>query len=76
MDLPPTPTSSLQRAYRIAAKKLRYVYLGNVMGMEGSDSACPHCGAVLVRRSGYAVRIAELDGTRCGACGAQLNFRA
>jgi len=74
MDLPATPDSSLHLAYRTAVKKLRYVYLGNVTGMEGSDSVCPHCGATLIRRSGYAIRVDKLHGTRCGACGAALNF--
>ena len=76
MDLPPTPVSSLRLAYQAAEKKLHYVYLGNVMGMEGSDSVCPHCGAVLIHRSGYSIRMGELDGTRCGACGTELNFVA
>ena len=30
MTLPPTPVSTLKRAQRIAAKKLKHVYLGNV----------------------------------------------
>ena len=30
MKLPPTPRESLERAERIAKKKLKYVYLGNI----------------------------------------------
>lgn len=30
MDLPPTPVETLKKAYNIAKKKLKYVYLGNV----------------------------------------------
>ena len=30
MSLPPTPIETLRRAERIARKKLKYVYLGNV----------------------------------------------
>lgn len=30
MDLPPTPIETLKRAERIAKKKLKYVYLGNI----------------------------------------------
>ena len=74
MDLPPTPTASLRMAYQIGRQKLSYVYVGNVIGMEGSDSVCPACGAVLIQRSGYAIGVCELKGNRCGRCGAELNF--
>jgi len=76
MNLPPTPTASLRLAYRLGREKLHYVYLGNVVGMEGGDSICPHCGAVLVERLGYSVRIRELKGATCGRCGRQVNFVA
>ena len=74
LDLPPTPASSLERAYRIASEKLDYVYLGNVSGMQGSDTNCPQCGAVAVRRTGYSTRVVGLEGSSCKACGAALNF--
>lgn len=71
---PSTPEERLRAAYRIARKKLRYVYLGNVMLDEGQDSACPHCGALLVHRNGFRARILELAGDHCGKCGAKVNF--
>ena len=74
LDLPPTPASSLERAYRIASEKLNYVYLGNVSGMQGSDTNCPQCGAVAVRRTGCSTRVVGLEGSSCRACGAALNF--
>jgi len=74
MNLPPTPLASLSLAYKIATEKLNYVYLGNVVGMEGSNSTCPHCGAMLIERLGYSTRIRDLDGNRCAKCGAELNF--
>ena len=76
MTLPPTPMESLELAHRIAKAKLKYVYLGNVSGMDGSDTTCPECGAMLVRRSGYSIRIEKLKGTQCGSCGAKLYFVA
>jgi len=74
MTLPPTSLGSLDMAHEIARKRLDYVYLGNVVGMEGSDTTCPACGAVLVRRSGYATSVAALKGRTCGNCGAAVNF--
>ena len=76
MDRPATPSGSLELAHRLASEKLQFVYLGNVMGMAGSDSQCPHCGAALVRRTGYSISIDKLKGDSCAACGAKLNFVA
>lgn len=72
---PPTPVGTLQRAWEITSKYLKYVYLGNVYTKEGRDSACSSCGAVLVERLGYSIRVAGLtfDG-RCSKCHASNNF--
>jgi len=74
MTIPPTRAESLELAYNIAVKKLKWVYVGNVIGMVGSNSACPQCGAVLIRRRGYQIQIEALKGAKCGKCGAQLRF--
>lgn len=71
---PSTPQKRLRRAYEIAREKLNYVYLGNVIVEVGQDSNCPHCGAVLVERSGYATTIKSLKGPECGSCGNKVNF--
>jgi len=76
MTIPPTRAESLELAYNIAVKKLKWVYVGNVVGMVGSNSACPQCGAVLIRRQGYQIQIDALKGAKCGKCGAQLRFVA
>ena len=67
---PPTPVETLRRAYDLFRRHLDYVYLGNVMARDGSDTRCISCGATLIRRSGYDVRAVGLDGNRCRACGA------
>ena len=41
---------------------------------EGQDSICPHCGATLVKRTGYQVRLVSLSGTHCGSCRNELHF--
>jgi pyruvate formate lyase activating enzyme len=71
---PPTPLERLERAFEIASAKLHYVYLGNVHTDVGSDSHCPHCRALLVRRRGYDTHIENLAGDKCGECGQKLNF--
>jgi pyruvate formate lyase activating enzyme len=74
LNLPPTPESTLVRAYEKARKRLRYVYLGNV-ALEGtSDTHCYQCQALLVVRSGYRTRIVGLSGGKCRSCGARADF--
>ncbi len=68
LDLPATPLVTLEKAAEIARQRLRYVYLGNVAELEGSDTRCPECGTTVIRRRGYAVR-SLLRGRRCPACG-------
>ncbi len=74
--LPPTPVSTLEKAYRIGKEAgLKFVYLGNVLGHEYENTVCYSCGKVNVRRIGYQTTVVGLDGSRCKFCGAELNFR-
>jgi pyruvate formate lyase activating enzyme len=66
--IPPTPPSTLRRLADVARRHLNYVYLGNV-GMEEANTACPSCGATLVRRRGYSVSIDGIEAGRCRSCG-------
>ena len=77
-NLPPTPASTLIRARKIALDEgLRFVYIGNLRGTEGSHTRCPGCGALLIRRIGYHVEIRALDRDRgtCSRCGAVIPGR-
>ncbi len=71
---PPTDEDFLLEAFEIAKEKLSFVYLGNVLIPGTGDSMCPHCGALLVSRRGYFVKVHSLEGNRCGKCGNTLNF--
>ncbi len=65
--LPPTPVSTLRRAYDIGCDEgLRYVYMGNVPGDNTESTRCHKCDALLVHRFGF--RIAENRVTTEGAC--------
>jgi pyruvate formate lyase activating enzyme len=64
---PTTQLSTLQRLQEIAGKKLHYVYLGNVRGE--SSSYCANCGALLVQRFGYSVKIVNYNDGVCNSCG-------
>lgn len=69
MDNPPTPESTLHKAYSIATMKLRYVYLGNVLTDQGQDTTCPECGRTVISRRGFHVSAANLDDGKCRRCG-------
>ena len=69
-NLPPTPVHTLERSKEIAgAEGLRYVYIGNVPGHPGENTICPKCGARLIHRTGYNVRIEALREGKCSKCG-------
>lgn len=73
-DKPPTLIETLEEAYKIARKNLYYVYIGNAP-MEGTeDSYCPDCSNVLVKRSGYNVKITGIDKGKCSNCGRKADF--
>lgn len=69
LDHPPTPLASLERALAAGDRAgLRYVYEGNVSsGRE--QTVCPHCGELVVGRSGYTVTRINLRDGSCGSCG-------
>lgn len=76
-DRPPTPPATLHRARAIArAQGLRHVYTGNIPDRAGTRTDCPHCGACLIDRDGYAIaayRVSK-DG-HCPDCGTVLPGR-
>ena len=74
-DAEPTPVEALERAYDIGKKAgLRFVYMGNVPGHSYEKTLCYSCGNLIIDRVGYNIKIAGLDGSRCRACGAELNM--
>jgi pyruvate formate lyase activating enzyme len=66
--LPPTPPSTVHALADVARRHLQFVYMGNV-GMEETNTHCPSCGNLLVRRVGYSISMKGLVGGRCGSCG-------
>jgi pyruvate formate lyase activating enzyme len=76
LDRSRTPRSTLENARSIARDKgMRYVYLGNVQGAEGSTTSCPGCGAAVITRDGYRIVARNLKDGACGACGTPIPGR-
>lgn len=63
-----TPDATLIDAYKIASKKLRYVYLGNSNLYKYSQTICPICYALLISRENYHVDN-HMNYNQCFKCG-------
>jgi len=73
MDVPITPLETLFMCRETAMEGgLNYVYVGNVLDDEASNTYCPECGALVIRRTGYLVEIVALNGDRCARCRKKL----
>ncbi len=74
-DEPPTDPDILLEAWRIAKKKLLYVYIGNLPTEMYSNTYCPLCNSLLIARSGYFTKVVGMDGSRCRSCGYVIRGR-
>jgi pyruvate formate lyase activating enzyme len=83
MNHAPTPDKTLENAWNIAAKRLDYVYLGNVSSGTKEQTLCPQCGALLVSRHGYRSSVTSLLGKNpvdpngkpeCMMCGRRIDI--
>jgi pyruvate formate lyase activating enzyme len=72
--LPPTPVETLVKARDAArAEGLRYVYIGNVPGLEASGTTfCPNCRKPVVERDIYAVTHMDITNGKCRYCGTKI----
>ena len=53
---------------------LRYIYPGNLPAGDLEHTRCPSCGRTVMERHGFSSRNVGLEGTKCAACGEELNF--
>lgn len=69
-DDPPTPAETIVILKETASEYLDYVYTGNMTGTDyGSDTLCPSCHSVVIKRHGYHTSLTGLTGEgRCLKC--------
>lgn len=72
-NLPATPVRTLERCADTASGQgLRFVYIGNVMGHPRESTRCPKCGKVLIKRTGYHIKVEGLEDGKCAFCGTSI----
>ena len=75
-----TPEISLNKAWEIASEKLDYVYIGNLYADNKSDTYCPSCHTLLIKRNGYSINISDTLGKDlqgkgiCKKCRFEINI--
>jgi len=72
-DLTATSEQSLLRAKKIAVEAgMKYVYIGNIPGLQGENTYCPNCRYLLIERSFYAIIQNLLHDGCCAFCGTRI----
>lgn len=72
-DVALTPASTLERAWKIGKEAgLKFVYTGNIPGMEHDNTFCPKCNTVLVERYGMECLKCNVEKGKCPKCGEKI----
>jgi pyruvate formate lyase activating enzyme len=73
-DIPATSIDRIERAISIGKKAgLKYIYSGNVFLENHENTKCPSCNSTVIVRRGMDTRKINMDGSRCGNCGTELD---
>ncbi len=73
-SLNPTPVASLEKARQIALDTgLKYVYIGNVPGLDAENTYCPECKQAVIERKGYFVVSDNLIEGKCRFCKTEIS---
>lgn len=73
-DIERTPVETLERAREIGFEEgLRYVYTGNIPGNKGESTYCWSCGAILIERRGFLVKMNKVVDSKCPSCGSHID---
>jgi len=68
-----TPIGILSKARDIAlAEGMKYVYVGNVPGLEAQNTYCPKCHELIIERKGFTVLQRNLVKGSCKKCGEKI----
>jgi pyruvate formate lyase activating enzyme len=73
MNIPATPLATLQNAFLLGKRKLKYVYVGNIYIPNTSHTYCPSCNELLIKRDGYYTSVVGIEGKKCKKCGVSVD---
>jgi len=72
-QLSSTPIGVLTQAREIAlASGMKYVYIGNVPGLDAQNTYCPKCHELVVERKGFTITQNNLVNGKCKKCGEKI----
>ena len=64
----------LTKAREIAmAEGIKYVYVGNVPGLDAQNTYCPKCHGLVIERKGYSVLQKNLVKGCCSKCSEKIS---
>ena len=73
MNNPATSKALLDKAYSMAVKKMKFVYLGNISDEEKSSTYCPACKKKIIKRNNYACEPSGINSKgECLFCGEKI----
>jgi len=72
----PTPLKTLEKAKKLAHEAgMKYVYVGNVPGVDGENTHCPECKQLLIKRDGFQIIDDKLKKqNKCPECGTGIDI--
>lgn len=74
LDAIRTPAETLVRARQIGLDEgLRYVYVGNIPGLEGEHTYCYSCKNAVIKRYGFSIDAYLIKDGACSFCGAVID---
>lgn len=72
MENEATKIEKITEAQNEAMKYLKYVYVGNVQGVD-NNTYCDNCNELLIERNGYSTNVFIKD-NKCQKCGEEINI--
>jgi pyruvate formate lyase activating enzyme len=73
-QLSSTPVAILTKAREIAlAAGLKYVYIGNVPGLDAENTICPKCHDLVIERKGFSILQNNIVKGACKKCGEKIS---
>ena len=67
-----TEVKKIEKDADEAKKYLKYVYIGNVQGID-NNTYCRKCGNLLIERNGYTTKV-YMKSNICNKCGNTINI--